>query len=157
MAQIKQPAFMFALLLLLSAPAAYSHTARATLDPAGNNAHFTALARVTCFNDGSGPAVGLYVRVRDNSPPVAGLLVNAQILKGSQAIVTTDAVSGDATWSDPVQIDGAGGVYTVMVNKTAAGPRNFDIEWHCVTTGHDHDHSGNIPHTGTEILVDQFK
>ncbi|MES2606727.1 MAG: hypothetical protein V4603_17485 [Pseudomonadota bacterium] len=156
MAQVKLLKLAF-ITLSLAAASAHAHTARATLDPAGTNAHFTALARVTCFNDGSGPAVGLYVRIRDNSPAVTGLLVNAQILKGTQALATTDTVSGDASWSDPIQIDGAGGVYTVIVNKTAAGARNFDIEWHCVTTGHDHDHIGDIPHTGTEILVDQFK
>lgn len=143
--------------VLLVSAATQAHTARATLDPAGNNAAFTGLARVTCFNDGSGPPVGLYVHIRDNSAPVGGLLVSTQIMKGTQALSTSDTSSGDANWSDPVQIDGGAGVYTLMVNKTAAGARNFDIEWHCVTVGHDHDHSGDIPHTGTEIIVDQFR
>ena len=146
-----------ALALLLATPAAQAHTARATLDAAGTSASFTALARVTCFNDGSGPPVGLYVRIRDNSAPVGGLMVSAQILKGTQALATSDTTSGDANFSDPIQLDAAGGVYTLMINKTAAGARNFDVEWHCVTTGHDHDHIGDIPHTGTEIIVDQFK
>ena len=37
----------------------------------------------------------------------------------------------------------------MMVNKTAAGPRNFDVEWHCMT-------ADNV-HTGTHGVVLQFQ
>lgn len=138
-----------ALLLLAAVDATLAHNARATLDAAGNKATFTALARITCFDDGSGAPSALYVRVRDNSPVVAGLLLTMQVLKGAQALSISDTVSADANYSEPLQLNGGAGVYTVLLNKTAAGARNFDIEWHCLTTTGDH--------TGTDILVDQFK
>lgn len=157
MAKMKlAPVATFAAMLCWSLTA-HAHSARATLDPTGTKPSFTAMAQVTCFNDGSGPPVALYVRVRDNSPAVAGLLINVQVLKGNEALAISDTVSGDADYSQPIQLEAGGGVYTVLINKTAAGVRNFDFEWHCVTTGHDHDHVGDIPHTGTEIGVLQFK
>ncbi len=135
--------------LLLASASSQAHSARATLDAAGNKASFTALARVTCSDDGSGPPALLSARVRDNSPPVAGLIINLQLLKGTQALSISDTVSGNADYSDSLQLAGGAGVYTVLLNKTAAGARNFDIEWHCLTATGDH--------TGTDIIVDQFK
>ncbi len=141
---------MLATALLAIMPAlAAAHTARATLDASGTRAAFTALARVTCFDDGSGVPAALQVRVRDNSPPLAGLLVNVQVLRGTQALSGSDTTSGDASYSEPLLLNGGSGVYTVLLNKTAAGARNFDFEWHCLTASGDH--------TGTDIIVDQFK
>jgi hypothetical protein len=107
------------------------------------------LARVTCFDDGSGAAALLMVRVRDNSAAIPGLLINLQLLKDTAALSISDTVSGDATYSDYIALPGGNGVYTILLNKTAAGARSFDIEWHCMT-------ADNL-HTGTDILVDQFK
>jgi hypothetical protein len=119
------------------------------MDAPGTSATFTGLGRVTCFDDGSGPAALLMARIRDNSSVVPGLLVNLQLLKGPAALSISDTVSGDATYSDYIALPGGNGVYTIMVNKTAAGARNFDLEWHCLT-------ADNL-HTGTDIIVDQFK
>ncbi len=146
--QIPSISIIVSLGLLLSGTA-LAHSAGATMDPAGNKATFTGLARVTCFDDGSGSPSLLYARVRDNSPPVSGLLVNLQMLKGTQALSISDPVSGDANFSDSLQLAGGAGVYTLLLNKTAAGARNFDIEYHCLTATGDH--------TGTDIIVDQFK
>jgi hypothetical protein len=145
----KRPAFICLALLLTYSSVAHAHSASSVLDPAGNNASFTALARVTCFNDGSGNAVNLTARVRDNSPSTTGLYINLQLLKGPMAISTTDTVSGDASYSDYVALPGGNGVYYMMLNKTLAGARSFDIEWHCV--------AADGAHTGTEIIVDQFQ
>lgn len=127
---------------------AFADSTRATLDPAGNRATFTGLARVTCFDDGNGNAASLVARVRDNSESIHGLMVNVQIVKGSMALSISDEISGDAGYSDYISLPGGNGEYIMMVNKTAAGPRDFDIEWHCWTaTG---------AHTGTDITVQQF-
>lgn len=134
--------------LLAAAPVA-AHTARAVLDPGGSRASFLGLARITCFDDGAGTPAQLYVRVRDNSPPVAGLLLTLQVLKGTQALGISDTNSGDALYSEALQLPGGAGVYTVLVGKTAAGARQFDIDYHCLTAASDH--------TGTDIVVDQFK
>jgi len=131
------------------APAVFSHGGGASMDGAGNKASFTALARLTCFDDGTGNAAYLVARVRDNSPPVAGLMVNMQLLKGTRAISITDPTSGDAEYSPYVMLSGGNGVYTLLLNKTAAGVRAFDLEWHCMT-------ADNL-HTGTDIIVDQFE
>ena len=67
----KAPASLLMLALFSFMPLASAHTARVTMDPRGISATFTALARVTCFDDGNGPPAALQVRLRDNSPPVA--------------------------------------------------------------------------------------
>jgi hypothetical protein len=136
-------------LLLAQSPFASAHTKRAVFDPAGDRAAFTALARATCFDDGAGAPASLVVRIRDNSAPVEGLYLSLQIIKGTQAISTTDTTSGDAAYSDLVAIYGGAGVYTLVLTHTRAGTRDFDIEWHCLTA------SG--AHTGTDIMVDQFQ
>lgn len=125
-----------------------AHTGRAMLDPNGDKATFTALARVTCFDDG-GPPDNLIARIRDNSPPVAGMFVSLQLLKGSKAINITDTTPGDAQFSPFVTLHGGAGTYFMMANKTAAGARDFEVEWHCNTAAG--------VHTGTDIFVDQFE
>ncbi|SDG96644.1 hypothetical protein [Nitrosomonas sp. Nm132] len=127
-----------------------AHGGGAVLDPAGNKATFTALARVTCFDEsGVGPADYLAVKIRDNSPPVPGMFVSLQLLKGSKAINITDTTPGDAHFSPEVTLRGGNGTYFMMANKTMAGARNFEVEWHCKTV--------NNEHTGTDLFVDQFE
>jgi hypothetical protein len=126
-----------------------AHGGGAVLDPAGNKATFTALARVTCFDDGNGAADYLVAKIRDNSPPVPGMFVSLQLLKGSKAISITDTTPGDADFSPEVTLQGGNGTYFMMADKTMAGARNFEVEWHCKTaTG---------VHTGTDLFVDQFE
>ncbi len=126
-----------------------AHGGGAVLDPAGNKATFTALARVTCFDDGYGQPDYLAAKIRDNSPPVPGMFVSLQLLKGSKAISITDITPGDANFSPEVTLQGGNGTYYMMADKTMAGARNFEVEWHCKTaTG---------VHTGTDLFVDQFE
>lgn len=139
-------------LLLVSAAfstVSFAHSAGAILGADGTNAHATALAAVSCFDDGNGAPAGLFVQVIDLSEPVDGLLVSIQLYKGLKATSTTDPVSGDADFSEGVQLDGGAGVYQLLVNKTAAGAKRFDVVWHCMTEDHIH--------TGTDIIVRQFQ
>ncbi|MDF1584566.1 MAG: hypothetical protein P1P78_14840 [Methyloprofundus sp.] len=69
--------------------------------------------------------------------------------KGIQAISIADTVSGDADYSEGIQLNGGPGVYQVMLNKTGTGPRRFDLIWHCMTADHGH--------TGTDIVLRQFQ
>ncbi|MDO8895291.1 MAG: hypothetical protein Q7J23_06960 [Nitrosomonas sp.] len=126
-----------------------AHDAGATMDPNGNVASFTGYARVTCFDDGNGPADYLMASIKDTSLPQDNLLVNLQIIKGDQAISTTDPVSGDGNFSPTVSVHGGNGVYLLLVNKTAAGARSFLVSYHCVTASE--------VHTGTDISVKQFE
>ena len=126
-----------------------AHDAGATMDPNGTVATFTGYALVTCFDDGNGPADNLVASVKDTSPPQDELLVNLQIIKGSQAISTTDPVSGDGNFSPEVRVHGGNGVYQLLVNKTKEGARSFVVSYHCMTASN--------AHTGTDIVVKQFE
>ena len=127
----------------------FAHSAGATLGADGTNASATALAAITCFDDGNGEPEGLFVQIKDLSAPVPNLLISLQLYKGSQATNTTDLVSGDADYSAGVQLNGGSGVYWLMLDKTGAGPRRFDVIWHCRTE--------DLIHTGTDITVRQFQ
>lgn len=126
-----------------------AHGGSATLDYEGTSRIFTGLARVTCTSTDNEPTDHLLARIKDKSAPVPGLLVNLQIYKGQRAVSITDTVSGDAEYSPFVSLKGGNGVYYIMVNKTDAGERSFDLEWHCTAA------SGS--HTETEIGVLQFE
>lgn len=127
----------------------HAHDAGATMDPDGTVAKFTGYALVTCFDDGNGAADHLAVSVKDTSPPVPGLMVNMQVIKGSRAANTTDPVSGDGLFSPEVIVQGGNGVYQILVNKTNAGTRTFQVSYHCITSTN--------AHTGTDITVNQFE
>ncbi|GAB4270721.1 MAG: hypothetical protein Kow0065_20520 [Methylomicrobium sp.] len=137
------------LLLAAYTHTAHSHSAGAVLDPAGNNPSFTALAEITCFNDGNGDPDHLFADVQDLSSPFPDLLVNVQLYKGNQAINITDPYSGDGAPSPAIKLQGGAGVYRILVNKTGLGPRAFEVTWHCETA--------DGTHTGTDIVVRQFE
>ncbi len=145
----KAETFVFFIAILGFASISKAHDAGTVMDPSGTVASFTGYALVTCFNDGNGDADYLRASVKDLSPPQDGLLVNLQIIKGNRAISTTDTVSGDANFSPEVKVQGGNGVYLLLVNKTKAGPRSFNISYHCVTASN--------AHTGTDISVQQFE
>lgn len=126
----------------------HAHDAGATL---GDTTNFLGMATVTCFNDDEGVSDRLEVKVKDLSPPVDGLLVNVQIfhLTRKQANTATDAISGDAEWSPTIAVQGGSGGYGILVSKTAEGPRQFQLQYHCMA-------SDGVTHTGTDISVNQF-
>jgi len=129
--------------------AVLAHSAGATLGAAGNNPSATALAAISCFDDGNGSPSGLFVQIKDLSDPEPGLLISIQLYKGIKAISITDKISGDADYSQGVQLDAGPGVYQLILDKTNIGPRRFDVIWHCMTADH--------VHTGTDITVRQFQ
>ncbi|WP_022950090.1 hypothetical protein [Methylohalobius crimeensis] len=133
----------------LFAATAQAHTGGTVLDPGGANPHATDMADISCSSsDNLPPTAKLFARVKDQSPPEAGLLVNMQIIKGRQAISVTDEFSGDGEFSAPVELFGGSGTYTMLVDKTGLGPRSFEVEWHCM--------SENNIHTGTDITIRQI-
>lgn len=135
------------LIALGQADIALAHSGGGAIDSGGTNASATDLAAVTCYDDGNGTPHHLFGQVKDFSDPVPGLLVSFHIYKGQQMTTSTDTVSGDASYSPGVSLNGGAGVYYISVTKTAAGVRIFDVIWHCVT-------SGDV-HTGTDIVVYQ--
>lgn len=127
----------------------FAHSAGAITDAGGTNANATILAAITCFDDGNGEPEGLFAQIKDLSDPEPGLLISIQLYKGIQAASDTDAVSGDADYSEGIQLDAGPGVYQLLVDKTDVGARRFDVIWHCMTEDHTH--------TGTDILLRQFQ
>jgi hypothetical protein len=126
-----------------------AHDIAATMDPNNNVASFTGYAQLTCFDEGGLPDY-LEVNIKDLSPPVDNLLVNLQVIKGERAINISDQISGDADPSPTVILQGGGGVYLMLVNKTGPGARSFQISYHCK--------AANGAHTGTQVnKVFQFQ
>ncbi|NOQ14376.1 MAG: hypothetical protein GQ583_07880 [Methyloprofundus sp.] len=150
---IPTPKILLKTALLLASGAfstiSFAHSAGATTDADGSNANATILAAITCEDDGHGEPDGLFAQIKDLSEPVDGLLISIQLYKGIQAITDTDTVSGDADYSEGIQLNAGPGVYQILVNKTDVGPRTFDVIWHCMTEDHDH--------TGTGIILRQFQ
>ncbi|PKM11788.1 MAG: hypothetical protein CVV13_07820 [Gammaproteobacteria bacterium HGW-Gammaproteobacteria-3] len=145
------------LIALALAGTAHAHTAIAPLGDIDDQGSNTAVADITCFNDGNGEPDHLLASIKDLSPPVPGLLINLQMLKGKtfapgQPIIatsTTDPVSGDTEASDYILLHRGGGVYTIMLNKTGPGTREFELVWHC--------NAADGTHTGTDIVVTQYQ
>ncbi len=127
----------------------HAHSGGATMDPAGNNPHFMAVADVSCVDDGNGPPDHIFIRIKDNGEADSGTVLNLLVYKANKAISTSDPIPGDADFGPGVELHGGGGRYTLMVSTTGAGARNFIAEWHCETA--DNVHTGT-----TEIVVRQF-
>lgn len=126
-----------------------AHSGGGTMGKNGTNPSATAVAFVTCFDDGNGVPDHLIANIKDMSEPVPGLLLSLQIVKGGQATNVTDPVSGDADPSPFGVLYGGPGVYTMLANTTAAGARKLSVTWHCETA--------DDIHTGTQISVKQFQ
>ncbi len=114
----------------------------------GQSATFVGAALVSCFDDGNGSPNHIITSIRDNSPPVPGLLTTLHVSKGGQVVNTTDAVSGDADYSPSVVLRQGSGPYFLIASKTGIGERSFDVTYHCETA--------NGTHTGTDISVTQY-
>jgi hypothetical protein len=95
--------------------------------PIGATVGATDYFQVTCSNNGAGNAGRLEVSVRN----------------------TTDPVGANGVYSPLVTVAGGNGVYNVIVDKTTAAARQYDIQYHCMTLT-----TGGV-HTGTAISQQQ--
>ena len=104
--------------------------------------------QVTCFDDNSGPADHLIVKIKDLAPvavPIISVQVTKQVGKTFIARNSTDAVDGNATYSPELNIKGGNGTYFLAVDKTSANAETYNVQIHCETsTG---------LHTGTQEPV----
>jgi hypothetical protein len=65
---------------------------------------------------------------------IKGALVNVQIKKGTKVAKATDTKNADALFGSFASIKGSGeGVYTITVDKRAAGITNYEIQTFCDT------------------------
>ncbi len=139
------------LLMICQVRISQAHDIAGPIDPAGDVPSFTAVALVTCFDDGNGPADYLVANIKDHpaNPPVEGMLVNLILFKGGQAISTTDIVPGDDSPSPSVSLRGGAGGYYMIASKTLAGVRDIVVDYHCMTANH--------VHTGTDIALVHYQ
>lgn len=104
----------------------------------------TDIVRVTCSNDGGGAPHHIWFQVKDKTAGTS--ILGATGFRTNKSSTTTDATGGDVTSSPAVTVaSGTTGVYFVMVHKTTAAARNYDLFAHCET-------STNL-HTGTALAV----
>ncbi|MGJ0486209.1 MAG: hypothetical protein ACR65R_16985 [Methylomicrobium sp.] len=66
--------------------------------------------------------------------------VSAQVINDTVALSTTDSRGGDTESSPALEVvkPGNSAIYTVVVNKTAAGAANYAIEFHCENSDGSH-------------------
>ena len=110
--------------------------------PIGAAVNATDLYQVTCSDDGDGPAQRLDVYLRDDTTGTS--ILSVQVQKGVLAKNITDPKGADGLYTPVTSLLGGNGVYNLIVDKTIAGARVFDITYHCMT-------SDNV-HTGTSIV-----
>jgi hypothetical protein len=117
------------------------------LQPIGATLSATDYFQVTCSDDGNGPAGRIDVSVKDDTAGTS--ILSLQVQKGLLAKNTTDATGADAVYSPVVSVAGGNGVYNILVDKTTAAARVYDISYHCMTGA-----TGGV-HTGTVISQKQ--
>jgi hypothetical protein len=133
-----------ALALAAAAPAG-AHSYVFTLGEAAGATHYFG---VICSTDGGYETDHLYLQIQSQTPGAAA--VSAQVVKGSLASNTTDAVGGDSTPSPATRTRGGNGLYGVLINKAGPGVVSFAVTAHCL------DASGT-QHTGTDGVVYQYQ
>lgn len=140
-----------AAMMLAATGIVQAHDIAGPIDHTGNVPSFTAVAAVTCLNDGSGKADHLVATILDHpsNPFVEGMQVMLTLFKGVHAISTTDTTQGDDIPSPPVKLSGGEGVYYMIVNKTRPGVRNVAVQYHC--------EQADGVHTGTDILLTHYE
>jgi len=110
-------------------------------EPIGATVGATDYFQVTCSDDGAGPAQRLEIQVNDDTAGAS--ILSLQVHKGLIARNTTDPTGANRVYSPLVSVAGNNGVYNVIVNKKTAVARQYDISYHCKTSGG--------AHTGTSI------
>lgn len=66
----------------------------------------------------TGPTTKLFVKIANTTTDPNKVVINAQVIKDKAAANVTDG-NGDEVYSDPVDLPGGNGDYTVLVNDTA--------------------------------------
>ena len=123
----------------------WAHDKRGTL---GADASATDFYKITCSDDGRGPAGKLSLDAENVSAPNSAPL-NVQIFKDDHNLYmsTTDNVGEDNQTSPSLTAIGGSGNYSVLVDKSGVGKVKYSLDFHCETLGG--------VHTGTDIRIEQ--
>lgn len=79
----------------------------------------------------------LQAQVKDFAP-VRGPKVSVQIIKGTAATNSADAIDADAAYSPLVSLAGGEGQYYVSVSKTGLAAEAYILEYHCMSSTGGH-------------------
>jgi hypothetical protein len=115
----------------------------------GTAASATDYYEVTCYNDGQGQPGSLVVQIRDASPGAAPS-VHAQVHRGLSLKSVSDDLVGDIQPSVQIYLNEGAGVYAVLVDKSGAGAKFYDLTYHCWTGP-----NGTGVHTGSSLIPRQ--
>jgi hypothetical protein len=105
----------------------------------GTAAAATNLYRVTCYDLGDGSGATDHLEV-DNATATTGQKVSAQFFKDGMALNITSGVDIGTK-----QLTGGNGDYTLLVDKSAAGPASYDIHFHCKSITGQHTGTDTTP------------
>jgi hypothetical protein len=115
----------------------------------GAAASATDYYEIACFDDGRGPATSLEVQIRDSSPGAAPF-VSAQAHFGLTVRSVSDDLIADIVPSPRIFLNGGSVSYIVLVDKSGAGGKFYELTYHC-WTGPD----GTGLHTGSNLVTRQ--
>lgn len=115
----------------------------------GVDASATDYYEVTCFDDGAGPPSSIEIAIRDASPGAAPS-VSAQVHRELALVNVSDDLAADAAPSPAVFLNAGPGTFFVLVDKSGAGAKFYDLTHHCWTGP-----NGTGIHTGSLIFLRQ--
>ncbi|MEZ4333049.1 MAG: hypothetical protein R3F35_14915 [Myxococcota bacterium] len=130
----------------LGAPAVRAHEQAGNL---GTGASATDSYEVTCFDNGSGTPGSLEIAILDSSPGAAPS-VSAQVHRDLALVNVSDDLVADALSSPSVYVNAGPGTFFVLVDKSGAGVKFYELTYHC-WTGHD----GTGVHAGSALVPRQ--
>ncbi len=141
------------LVVLAGLAAAFLPAGRALAHDQGGNlgagASATDYYEISCFDDGAGAPGSLEVRIRDSSPGSAPQ-VSVQVQRGLSLASVSDEITPDIVPSPFIYSNEGAGVYHVLVDKSGAGAKFYQLTYHC-WTGPD----GTGVHTGSALVTRQ--
>ncbi|MBK7949325.1 MAG: hypothetical protein IPK00_11420 [Deltaproteobacteria bacterium] len=115
----------------------------------GTPASATDYYEIACFDDGHGQPGSLELQIRDASPGAAPF-VSVQGHHGLTVRSVSDDLLADILPSPRIFLNGGAVSYFVLVDKSGAGGKFYDLTYHC-WTGPD----GTGVHTGTSLIIRQ--
>jgi len=106
--------------------------------------------QVECFDNGTGAANRLELRLIDTAARNSNAVMSALVIKGTLAFNTTDkGPDGDTRFSPTIRVRGGDGLYQVLVSKNNTNADDYSLQYHCLTSTNEH--------TGTGIFILQNK
>jgi hypothetical protein len=102
---------------------------------------------VTCSTDAGGVTGQLETYIYDPTTTQGGGKISVVSQFGNAATTASDPVRTDTNPGPPAYLPGTDGTYNLFVHKLKAGPKNYLLSYHCL--------SSEGAHTGTALITIQ--